>query len=92
MASCTTALRMLLFQPTPSLRMVTANVLMATDKDMEFQSTPSLRMVTGIRPAGESRQRISIHTILADGDLARIVLQRPADISIHTILADGDAA
>ena len=57
---------------------------------LEFQSTPSLRKVTSIPTESDIWRSISIHTFLAEGDIATPIIGFTTRISIHTFLAEGD--
>jgi len=77
------------FQSTPSMRRVTSDILTLSFVT-EFQSTPSMRRVTVSNNRTLSIEKISIHTLHAEGDkrLADALQCRP--ISIHTLHAEGD--
>ena len=65
-------------------------VTMSVVTFLRFQSTQSSQTVTGTSQYGIIIVWISIHTVLADCDVVRRMMQRQSTISIHTVLADCD--
>ena len=56
-----------------------------------FLSTPSSRRATTGYPHHDADSRISIHALLAEGDLCRLLASSELFvISIHALLAEGD--
>ena len=62
------------FQSTPSLRKVTGTSWYRTSDCRRFQSTPSLRKVTHLAELDSYSWKISIHTLLAEGDIYQALL------------------
>ena len=55
-----------------------------------FQSTHSLRRATGGWVKSPTTSGVSIHALLAEGDLVMVPSGRMVTVSIHALLAEGD--
>ena len=56
----------------------------------QFQSTPSSRRETDPLRSASGPCRISIHSLLAEGDTGAYISPTISNISIHSLLAEGD--
>ena len=79
------------FQSTPSSRRETQS-RDERKRGRRFQSTPSSRRETLPYSKLVGKNKISIHSLLAEGDARYDADDNPTTISIHSLLAEGDQA
>ena len=79
-----------IFQSTPSSRRETPLVEETINYYRKFQSTPSSRRETLTDSPISHAKRISIHSLLAEGDFPAVLRSLSFCISIHSLLAEGD--
>ena len=78
------------FNPLPPRGGRPDSLLRGLDFSRVFQPTPSSRRETQPRADDMRRERISTHSLLAEGDVRKMPQRQAPRISTHSLLAEGD--